>query len=327
MPVRARAQRLSRSLMIRGLIALAFIVLGTTLTYSRYRRDLRDARDRLARGSHLIETSCGAIEYSEEGKGKTILSIHGAGGGWDQGLLISPFVGEGFRVIAPSRFGYLNTPYPDDRSAVAQADAYACLLDSLGIESVSVIAFSAGGPSALQFATRYPERTTALVMVSAISDASLVDPRPVDPSKDPVLSLMLTDFVFWAATTYFPERAMAFFGVSRAAQQRLTPEEHDRALRVLRMILPMSMRKTGNFNDPAHWFERGAFDLERIAAPTLVIHAMDDTFVPVAHGQYTAARIPNARFATQEFGGHFVYVRDAVLGEIRAFIDQYGRTP
>ena len=43
--------------------------------------------------------------------------------------------------------------------------------------------------------------------------------------------------------------------------------------------------------------------------------------------QYTAARIPNARFATQEFGGHFVYVRDAVLGEIRAFIDQYGRTP
>ena len=96
MPVRARAQRLRRSLMMLGLIALAFIVLGTTLTYSRYRRDLSNARDRLARGSHLIETSCGAIEYSEEGKGKTILSIHGAGGGWDQGLLISPLVGDGF---------------------------------------------------------------------------------------------------------------------------------------------------------------------------------------------------------------------------------------
>ena len=327
MPVRARGQRLRRSLMILGLIALAFIVLGTTLTYSQYRRDLSDARERLARGSHLAQTSCGAIEYSEEGEGMPVLSVHGAGGGWDQGLLISPFLGEGFRVIAPSRFGYLNTPYPDDPSAVAQADAYTCLLDSLGIERVSVVAFSAGGPSALQFAIRYPERTTALVMVSAISDASLVDPRPVDPSKDPVLSVMLTDFVFWTATFYFSERAMAFFGVSRAAQQRLTPEEHDRALRVLRMILPMSMRKTGNFNDPAHWFERGQFDLERITAPTLVIHAMDDTFVPFAHGQYTAARILNARLAPQEFGGHFVYVRDAVLGEIRAFIDQYGRTP
>jgi pimeloyl-ACP methyl ester carboxylesterase len=164
-------------------------------------------------------------------------------------------------------------------------------------------------------------------MVSAISDASLVDPRPVDPSNDPVLSMMLTDFVFWTATTYFPERAMAFFGVSRAAQQRLTRDEHDRALRVLRLILPMSMRKTGNFNDPAHWFERGECALEHIMAPTLVIHAMDDTFVPIAHGQFTATRIPNARFSRQEFGGHFVYVRDAVLGEIRAFIDQHGRTP
>lgn len=201
------------------------------------------------------------------------------------------------------------------------------LLDHLGIERALVIAFSAGGPSALQFAIRYPERTNALVMVSAISDASLVDPRPVDPSKDPMLSALLTDFAFWAATTYFPDRAMAFFGVSRDAQQRLTPEEHARALRVLRMILPMSRRKTGNFNDPAHWFERGEFDLERITAPTLVMHAMDDTFVPVAHGQYTAAGIPEARFAPQEFGGHFVYARDAVLKEIRAFIDEHGRTP
>ena len=326
-PAGARAQRLGRNLMIPGLIALALTVLGTTLSYSKYRRDLSDARDRLARGGRLVRTSCGAIEYSDEGKGKAVLSIHGAGGGWDQGLLIRSFMGEGSRVIAPSRFGYLNTPYPDDPSAVAQANAYACLLDSLGIERVSVVAFSAGGPSALQFAIRYPERTAALVMVSAISDASLVDPRPVDPSKDPVLSIMLTDFVFWTATTCFPARALAFFGVSPAAQQRLTPEEHDRALRVLRMILPMSMRKTGNFNDPAHWFERGAFDLEHITAPTLVIHATDDTFVPFAHGQHTAARIPNARLATQEFGGHFVYVRNAVLGEIRAFIDQHGRTP
>lgn len=321
MPVRARGEESRHGLMMVALVLLALTALGTTLAYRRYRRDLGEARKRLAAGGHLVHTSCGATEYGEEGEGKAVLSIHGAGGGWDQGLLISAFLGEGFRVVAPSRFGYLNTPYPDDPSAVAQADAYACLLDHLGIERISVIAFSAGGPSALQFAIRYPERTDALVMVSAISDRSLVDPRPVDPSKDPVLSALLTDFVFWTATTYFPGRAMAFFGVSLEAQRRLTPEEHDRALGVLRMILPMSLRKTGNFNDPAHWFQRGEFDLGRITAPTLVVHAADDTFVPVAHGQYSAAHIPNARFAPQEFGGHFVYVRDAVLGEIRAFID------
>lgn len=115
MPVRARAQGLRRSLMILGLIALAFIVLGTTLAYSQYRRDLSDARERLARGSHLVQTSCGAIEYSQEGNGKTVLSIHGAGGGWDQGLLISPFLGEGFRVIAPSRLAISTHPTPTIR--------------------------------------------------------------------------------------------------------------------------------------------------------------------------------------------------------------------
>jgi pimeloyl-ACP methyl ester carboxylesterase len=310
-----------------ALVILVIIAVSALLIYVRYRRDINNAHARLASGSHVVETPCSLIEYNEVGEGKIVLSVHGAGGGWDQGLLISPFMGQAVRVIAPSRFGYLNTPYPGDPSAVAQADAYACLLDHLDLERASVVAFSAGGPSALQFAIRYPHRVDALVMVSAISDAGLVDPRPVDPSNDPVLSALLTDFVFWTATTYFPERAMAFFGVSRDAQQRLTREEHERALLILQMILPMSMRKTGNFNDPAHWFERGEFDLGRITAPTLVIHAKDDTFVPFAHGQYTAARIPDARFAQQEFGGHFVYVRDAVLREIRTFIEQHGRTP
>jgi pimeloyl-ACP methyl ester carboxylesterase len=324
-----RRQRRSRARTVRRVVVviLALTAAGALFVYIRYRQDLNEARERLGGGGRVVQTRCGPIEYSEAGEGKTVLSIHGAGGGWDQGLLIRTFIGEGFRVIAPSRFGYLNTPYPNDPSAVAQADTYACLLDHLDIERAAVVAFSAGGPSALQFAIRHPQRTDALVMVSAISDASLVDPRPVDPSQDPVLSALLTDFVFWSATTYFPERALAFFGVSRDAQQRLTREEYERALRVLRMILPMSMRKTGNFNDPAHWFERGEFDLGRIAAPTLVIHSRDDTFVSFAHGQHTAAGIPQARLSPQEFGGHFVYVRDAVLREIRAFLDQHGRTP
>lgn len=307
--------------MVRLLLAiLVLISVGSVLVYLPYQRDLRAAKSRLASGSHLAQTACGPIEYADQGQGTPVLSIHGAGGGYDQGSLFGRLSGDRFRVIAPSRFGYLNTPYPDDPSAAAQADAYACLLDYLGVDHISVVAFSAGGPSALQFALRHPNRTDALVMVSAISDASLVDPRPVDTSKDPILSVLLTDFVFWAAVTYFPDRALAFFGVPREAQRRLTSEEHDRALRVLRMILPISLRKTGNFNDPAHWFERGVFALEKINAPTLVIHAVDDTFVSFAHGQYTAAHIPNARLKSYEFGGHFVYVRDEALEEIAAFV-------
>lgn len=317
-PVRRYLPRVALALMI-------LVAAGTALLYFRFRHDVRAARERIAAGGKIAETPCGRIEYAEQGEGRAVLVSHGAGGGYDQGLAVSERLGAGFRIIAPSRFGYLGMPYPDDPSAAEQADAYACLLDALGVARVVVIAFSAGGPSALQFALRHPARTDALIMVSAISDGSLVDPRPVDPSKDPALSTMLHDFPFWLAVTCFPDQVLRFFGMTREAQRRLTPEEHDRAVRVVRMILPMGMRATGNFNDPAHWFERGDFALESIRAPTLVIHARDDTFVAFAHGEYTARHIPNARLASFDYGGHFVIVRDAAAAEIASFIGEVGK--
>lgn len=77
----------------------------------RYRRDVQAARKRVEASSRMIETKCGRIEYGDAGHGKPVLLIHGAGGDYDQGLLLGDLVlGEGFRLIAPSRFGYLQSP-------------------------------------------------------------------------------------------------------------------------------------------------------------------------------------------------------------------------
>jgi 2-hydroxy-6-oxonona-2,4-dienedioate hydrolase len=110
----------------------------------RYRRDVQAARKRVQASSRMIETKCGRIEYGDAGHGAPVLLIHGAGGGFDQGLLLGGLLlGEGFRFIAPSRFGYLKSPVPEDSSLEAQADAFACLLDALDIDRVTVVAFSA----------------------------------------------------------------------------------------------------------------------------------------------------------------------------------------
>jgi len=77
--------------------------------------------------------------------------------------------GSGFEIIAPSRFGYLGAPIPLEPSIELQADVYASLLDALRIKRTVVLGFSAGGPSTLQFALRYPHRTIALIMASAVS--------------------------------------------------------------------------------------------------------------------------------------------------------------
>ena len=59
-----------------------------------------------------------------------------------------------------------------------QADAYALLLDTLGIERAAVFGYSGGGPSAIQFAFRHAERTSALILL-----ASALPGRPGHPPR------------------------------------------------------------------------------------------------------------------------------------------------
>ena len=62
-----------------------------------------------------------------------------------------------------SRFGYLRTPLPADASAAAQADAHACLLDSLGIRGgITLVLHDWGGMIGMAYATRHPERIKRL---------------------------------------------------------------------------------------------------------------------------------------------------------------------
>jgi len=134
------------------------LVVGAGATYLAYARDMRATRDRLAAGSQIVETRHGPIEVTTWGDGPPVLVVHGAGGGYDQGISIArAFGGEGFHWISLSRFGYLRTPLPADASTAAQADAFADLLDDLGIERVAILAMSGGVSPSLQFAQRYPE--------------------------------------------------------------------------------------------------------------------------------------------------------------------------
>ena len=114
------------------LVLVGLLVAGVCgIAYTGYQRDISQARERVSTGSQEAQTPCGPIEYAAIGAGKPVLVVHGAGGGYDQGLDIAkPLVDGGFRVIAMSRFGYLGTPLPIDASAAAQADAHVCLLDA-----------------------------------------------------------------------------------------------------------------------------------------------------------------------------------------------------
>ena len=118
----------------------------------------------------IVSTHRGPIEYAEQGEGSAALALHGAMGGYDQGMILGQTIGEpGYRHLAVSRPGYLGTPLTAGRTPEEQADLCTALLDALDIDRAAVMAVSGGGPCALQFALRYPNRCWALVLVSTCS--------------------------------------------------------------------------------------------------------------------------------------------------------------
>jgi pimeloyl-ACP methyl ester carboxylesterase len=303
-----------------GAIALALIIPGG-LIYSRYRNDMSLAYQRVSSRGKMIETACGPIQYTEFGEGPPMLIVHGAGGGYDQGEYFAKLIGGNYRWIAPSRFGFLDTPVPDGADSARQADAYACLLDSLGIDRVGVVGVSMGGPSSLLFALRYPQRTNSLVMISAASHA--IPPRPAILAS--IFSVFQNDFVFWSMVRSSPEGLLVALGVPAEVQGQLSPDETARLHAFLESIIPMGPRQNGQ-NLEQHMSEYDAEQIKNIQAPTLVLHARDDTLVSFDQGEFTAGNIPGAVFIPMEEGGHLALMLNGNAGakkKISEFLEQY----
>ncbi len=268
----------------------------------RYQRHKRAAENRLRAGSQIIETTCGPVEYAAVGEGSPLLFAHGALGGYDQSLLLARLI-HGFTVIAPSRPGHLRTPLSTGRSPARQADAYAALLDALHISRVAIIGGSGGGPSALRFAAQYPDRCWALVLVSAIC---LAPPAST-----------LRRYWFWAALSPFDFGMWLFTHLAfdaLLASDRITPDMRRRLERdtetmdILRGLLqnhPTSGRTAGLVNDLLQTRTVLPLEgLERISAPTLVIHGRRDPIVPFENGEHIARTVPGAALLAVEGGGH-----------------------
>lgn len=187
-------------------LAVGLLSASTACVAGAYSRDLERARQSVTGRSQVIQTSVGQLEYAVAGKGPPLLMIHGTGGGFDQGLAFaSGIIARGHRVIAPSRFGYLRSDFPDDPSSERQADAFVQLLDELGIDKVPVAGGSAGALSAVQFALRHPDRCSALILLVPAANVRNRDPVRMSPTQQFMVRRLLTsDFLFRTALKTIP---------------------------------------------------------------------------------------------------------------------------
>jgi pimeloyl-ACP methyl ester carboxylesterase len=100
-------------------------------------------------------------------------------------------------------------------------------------------------------------------------------------------------------------------------------QEQARVNAMAERVLPVSQRALG-LRDKTQLGKRlRPAALETICVPTLAISARDDGFGTYACAEYTASRIPGARFIGYDSGGHLLVgrdeaVRDAIAGWLRS---------
>jgi pimeloyl-ACP methyl ester carboxylesterase len=278
---------------------------------SRYRHELEAARRRLAAHQrHSIHTRYGSVEYAERGQGPPLLFSHLLFGGFDVGLgSAEAYLGDGFRVIAPSRFGYLGSSLPAGAMPADQAHAYAVLLDALGVERAAVVGFSAGGPSAIQFALRHPDRTSGLILLGSAL------PGPAGRPPKPVAQLLFgSNLVFWMLKAYLPSLYARLLGMPKGF--RPTPEEQRTMLASQESLFPIPPRKQGVLFDlyVSNPDVQG-YPLEEISVPTLIVNARDDALSAFQNAARAAQRIPGARLLVIEHGGHLLLGSQGRVGQ------------
>lgn len=313
------------------LLVLALLVLGCILAWFQSWRSARLVD--LYSASQIAYTKSGPVEYVRQGEGPTVLVFHDAPGGYDQGIALCGFLTEaGFEVVSPSRPGYLRTPLETGITPGNQADAAAQLLDNLDIEKVSVLAFGWGGPTALEFARRFPQRTTALVFVGAAVGRLNPPIAPAIPFPQVVGESLTGDIGSWLyarlAEKNPAEALRRAFSISSTGSRSdcdawmgLILENPDQLalFRALSLSLaPIGARDAGLRNDLLQVRAFPDISLKTIVTPTLLVHGGLDKAIPVAPVEAAKSQLPNSELLLFPDDGHLAFLgRGASIAQDR----------
>ncbi len=145
---------------------------------------------------------------SRDGKGETIVMIHGYGANKDHWTRMSAAIPGGFRLVIPDLPGFGDSSKLGDRSydIMSQVERLKDFADAAGLERFHLVGNSMGGNVAARFAAEHPERviTLCLIDTGGVSGAKKSDVmKKIESGDNPLLLNNVDDFDrFMALGTY-----------------------------------------------------------------------------------------------------------------------------
>ena len=259
------------------------------------------------------------IAYSKVGVGPPLLKT----ANWLNHLELdwqSPVWGARYRHLCHNRtlvrFDQRGNGLSDWDPGAFTLEAYVADLEAVvaaaGLTRFPILAISQGGPVAIEYAARHPEKVSRLVLLNAFAHG-------------------------WR--TWSPERV-----ASAEAMKVLIANQWGASAPAFRQLFTGLMLPDGSAED-WDWFDRmqkvttspdnaarlfesfGSMDvrdrLAQVRAPTLVIHGREDQLVPHALGQEIAAGIPGSRFVGLPTRNHILLDDEPAFARLTEEIDAF----
>src|SRR5689334_3142728 len=238
--------------------------------------------------------------YLEAGSGPAVVLVHGSGPGvtaYANWRLVIPALAEQFRVIAPDMVGFGFTERPDNAKYGLQtwADQVVGLMDSLGLETASIVGNSFGGSIALRIAAQHPERINRLVLMGSMG----VD-FPITEGLDRV----------WGYEPSFENmrRVLDVFAYNR----ELVPDELAEVRYRASMQPGFQESYAAMFPAPRQrWVDEMRTpdeEITKITHRTLIVHGREDEVIPLENSIHLVQLIDNGDMHVFSHCGHWVQI-------------------
>lgn len=216
-------------------------------------------------------------------------------------------IGRRCRTILYDRRGVGFSSAPErGYSLLASVDDLRAVLDAVGVERTVLCGSTDGGPLAIAFAVRHPERVAGLVLLGTTPKLVNEDDFALGINPTAIESFLRTDAV---------DQGGAAFQLSRT--RPLRSGEAEAIGEVLRRVPRRAWSKILGALAAA---DARSF-LAQVRVPTLIVHDPENNYIPVEAAYYLHERIPDSKLEiTEEYGAtHF---GDALYRQVETFIEE-----
>ncbi|GAA1003321.1 transcriptional regulator [Acrocarpospora pleiomorpha] len=228
---------------------------------------------------------------------------------WFEGLT------RGRRLIRYDERGYGLSDWTTGFTLEEWIEDLDAVADAAGLDRFPLLGVSQGGPLAVAYAARRPERVSRLVLNAAYARGRIARARDAAEHDEADLDLKLT-LAGWHAQDHSYQR---FFGSQFFAGS--PPQRWDE-------FTSYQKRSVSSANGARFLEEQSRLDVSdlahRVSCPTLIVHSRDDPRVPVSQAAELAQLIADSRLVLLDGRNHLLTADEPAwprfLDELDAFL-------